>query len=125
MFGDYLGIGAGAHSKISQTDHILRQRKQRQPTLYLNPDKPFIAEEHTVPHERLAFEFMLNALRLYQKIPFALLRERTGFLRSKIDATLQIAQEKGLLNVDEEGFSTTAQGKRYLNDLLALFLSKD
>ncbi|MDO5686245.1 MAG: radical SAM family heme chaperone HemW [Neisseria sp.] len=125
QFGDYLGIGAGAHGKISYSDRIERSVKLRQPTAYLNA-----INEHgqadslrqNIFRQDLPFEFMLNALRLSAGVPSALFQERCGLPLSRIAAPLQQARAAGLLHADHDRLCATAQGSRFLNELLAMFL---
>jgi putative oxygen-independent coproporphyrinogen III oxidase len=123
QFGDYLGIGAGAHSKMTdrQSQAITRTWKVKHPRDYLNPKAERVGGRRVLPREEIAFEFMLNALRLYQPVSYELFEERTGLGRVEIMPILGKAQEKGLLCGGDK-IETTALGKRYLNDLLALFL---
>lgn len=122
-FGDYLGIGAGAHSKITDpaTGCILRRWKVKHPKLYLNAN-PFLAGEQSLKTEELPLEFMMNALRLYEKVPTTLFVERTGLPIVSIKKILDEAQSKDLLIWNEEYLETTVRGRLYLNDLLALFM---
>jgi oxygen-independent coproporphyrinogen-3 oxidase len=120
-FGDYLGIGAGAHGKISFPDRITRHSRIKQPREYLAAQNT-LAEEKTVPAAELPFEFMLNALRLPDGFPAGLFGERTGLPLSSISRPLKIAEEKGLLERDLKRIRPSAQGQRFLNDLLGLFL---
>ena len=124
QFGDYLGIGAGAHSKItdSKKNTIRRFWKQKNPKAYLAQTDKFLAEEKLILAEDLPFEFMLNALRLYQKIPVELFQQRTGLTFSSIKPILSQAQQQGLLTYDASAIETTEFGKRFYNDLLALFM---
>lgn len=123
LFGDYYGIGAGAHGKITlDSGNISRTRKQRQPTDYLNPDKQFLAECETVNTDELAFEFMLNATRLQQAIPNALFTERTGLPFLDLKSKLIEAEAKGLISRQENTWQITDFGRRYTNNLQALFL---
>jgi oxygen-independent coproporphyrinogen-3 oxidase len=124
QFGDYLGIGAGAHSKISFPGRILRQARLRQPASYVEGALrgAALAESAEVPRGDLAFEFMLNALRLTAGFASALFTERTGTPLSSIDAALQAAQDRGLLKVDHLRIEPTALGRRFLSDLQGLFL---
>lgn len=124
LFGDYLGIGAGAHSKL--TDHrtlsVTRINKLRQPKDYLSVEKPFIAEQKVICPTELTFEFMLNALRLNQTIPINLFEERTGNKFDTIIPTLIKAKEREFIDYDEEKFTVTSLGRQFLNDLTAMFL---
>ena len=123
-FGDYLGVGAGAHSKISFPGRILRQARLRQPPGYMDGalrGAP-LAESGEVARRDLAFEFMLNALRLAAGVPSRLFTERTGLPMSAIEPALRNAQERGLLAVDRVQIVPTALGRRFLSDLQSLFL---
>lgn len=123
-FGDYLGIGAGAHSKLSFPDKIERQVRYKQPQAYLRQvakDEP-IQTRHDVPLKELPFEFMLNALRLNQGFDATLYGERTSLALLGIQRELNEAQERGLLFRDHLRIAPTELGQRYLNDLLEIFL---
>jgi oxygen-independent coproporphyrinogen-3 oxidase len=123
-FGDYLGIGAGAHSKLSFADRIVRQVRWKQPAQYLQrvaEGQPML-EEVEVARSDVGFEFMLNALRLTEGVPAALFAERTGFPLSLVAPALAAATAKGLLEDDPSRLAPTALGRRFLNDLQALFL---
>ena len=124
QFGDYLGIGAGAHSKISFPDRIVRQVRWREPATYMDKAKEGLAcsNETDVPLQSRAFEFMMNALRL--KDGFELLRfnERTGLTLASIQQPLAQAEAKGLLQRDLARAWPTAKGFDFLSDLQALFL---
>jgi len=125
QFGDYLGIGAGAHSKISFQGRILRQVRLRQPASYAAgalSGAP-LAESAEVPRDDLPFEFMLNALRLNAGVPVRLFSERTGLPASAIEPGLSKAEERGLLTVDLERLAPTLRGRRFLSDLQSLFLT--
>ena len=124
QFGDYLGIGAGAHSKLSFHDRILRQMRTKHPQQYMNAVKQdaHIAETRTLTRDDLPFEFMMNALRLNEGVPAALFEERTGLPLMAYKAALALARERGLLERDARMLQPTLQGQRYLNDLLEMFL---
>ena len=122
MFGDYLGIGAGAHGKFT-SDAIYRTRKHRQPKDYLDESKQFLAECSVVKHDDLVFEFMLNTTRLEQAVSHALYTERTGLSMESIMPQLKQAEAKGLIEMDAEKWQVTALGRRYTNDLQAMFLN--
>ena len=124
LFGDYYGIGAGAHGKLTSSDgkQIRRTRKHRQPTDYLNPDKPFLAAIDQVNSQDLLFEFMLNTTRLEQAIPNALFTERTGLNFDMLAPGLLLAQEKGLVKLTDTHWQITPFGRRFTNDLQGLFL---
>ena len=123
-FGDYLGVGAGAHSKISFPHRIVRQVRFRQPASYLERAAvgQFVAESHEVPRSDFAFEFMLNALRLTDGVPSNSFFERTGVSLSSVEAELNEAERRGLLVRDHQTLRTTPLGMRFLSDLQALFL---
>jgi oxygen-independent coproporphyrinogen-3 oxidase len=124
QFGDYIGIGAGAHSKITDIEKkiIRRAWKQKNPKAYLAQKNGFLAEEKFILVKDLPFEFMLNALRLYQKISFELFQQRTGLDFSSIETLLRQAQQQGLLTYDSVAMETTELGKRFYNNLLTLFM---
>jgi oxygen-independent coproporphyrinogen-3 oxidase len=119
QFGDYLGIGAGAHGKISFPERVTRHEQAKQPEAYLKGAAPREAE---VPARELPFEFMLNALRLVDGFPATLFQERTGLPLHLISSSLETAEGKGLLERDLKHIRPTAKGRRFLNDLLQEFL---
>jgi len=126
-FGDYLGIGAGAHSKLSFPERVMRQIRYRQPEQYLaqvERGAPLL-EEHEVTASELGFEFMLNALRLCDGFPVALFGERTGLPISVVQKELDEAERRGLIERDHEHVRPTEMGRRFLNDLQALFLPEE
>ncbi|HEX4596988.1 MAG TPA: radical SAM family heme chaperone HemW [Burkholderiaceae bacterium] len=125
-FGDYLGIGAGAHSKLTLRDGIVRQERFSRPESYLDPEgeRRFVSREHTVPVAELPFEFMLNALRLTEGIPAALFAQRTGLPLSAISRRLGQAEARGLVEPDPTRIRATSLGLRFLNDLQSLFLAE-
>lgn len=122
LFGDYLGIGAGAHGKITLQNKVQRTRKHRLPREYQNPAKPFLAHRETIKAEELVFEFMLNATRLEQAIPFSLFVERTGLSSAVLLPKLHNAAAKNLIYLTDRHWQITPLGRRYTNDLQALFL---
>lgn len=115
-FGDYLGIGAGAHAKINN----IRTSKTKHPKEYLA--KNFIATHAPIEKNQLAFEFMLNALRLKKLIPWDLFVARTGLEQKDITAKLNKLVDKNLMAVHTNGFEVTPLGHRFLNDVLTEFL---
>jgi putative oxygen-independent coproporphyrinogen III oxidase len=127
LFGDYFGIGAGAHGKITLDNHfrVVRTRKQRQPKDYLDTGKPFLASTEPVTPMDLIFEFMLNTSRLEQAIPHTLFTERTGLGLDSLIPLLKKAAEKELITLCDTGWQITPFGRRYTNDLQALFLPDD
>lgn len=122
LFGDYLGIGAGAHGKITTKDGVYRTRKQRQPKDYLDENKPFLAERISIDKKSLSFEFMLNALRLEQPASFEMYTARTGLPISHIMSKLQFAYDKGLIKLTNKDWQITSFGRRFTNDIQSLFL---
>lgn len=122
-FGDYLGIGAGAHAKITdfQTGDVTRLSKTRHPKTYLDSSVDFIQGQQVLNKNDLIVEFMLNALRLYESTELKLLSDRTGISVRDIDHLLAKAQEKGLLNITDNAIETTDLGKQHLNELLLIF----
>lgn len=127
-FGDYLGIGAGAHSKITDvsTATILRLSKTRYPKSYMNPEQSIVATEQTIESKDRPFEFMLNALRLIAGFNANLFEERTFLPLSVIQPELNAAVSKKLLTLEQKNTQTwvkpTTLGNRFLNDLMALFM---
>ncbi|WP_317203828.1 radical SAM family heme chaperone HemW [Janthinobacterium sp.] len=123
-FGDYLGIGAGAHSKISFPHRVLRQARYKQPKAYLEAVKlgnP-VQEESEIGRADMGFEFMLNALRLTGGVAPNLFAERTGMAINAIEKTMNAAEAKGLLYRDHQIIRPTELGQRFLNDLQQMFL---
>ncbi len=118
-FGDYLGIGAGAHGKVSFPDRVTRHERAKQPAAYM---KGAAAKDFTVPAKDLPFEFMLNALRLVGGFETSLFAERTGLAPTAIQKDLEVAESKGLIERDLARIRPTARGQRFLNELLELFL---
>ncbi|HVH33360.1 MAG TPA: radical SAM family heme chaperone HemW [Tahibacter sp.] len=126
QFGDYLGIGAGAHAKISDAagGQARRRWKIRAPNAYLSHagTPRGIGADEAIATEQLPFEFMLNALRLEHGYPRALFAERTGLDETRIDAALEQARSRGWLQLDAGQVRPTELGKRFLNDVIGLFL---
>ncbi len=120
-FGDYIGIGAGAHGKISRADGIWRYRKPRQPQAYLRAHSQAITPTRLLPDEIL-FEFMLNATRLVDGFPLSLFEHRTGQSGARLVHALRPALARGLAAIDGNHVRPTLLGSRFLNDLQALFL---
>jgi putative oxygen-independent coproporphyrinogen III oxidase len=125
-FGDYLGIGAGAHGKITlpAEQRIVRQRRKKIPHFYLGAaeDRSFIAEEQAVARQELAFEYFLNRFRLSEPVPWTEFETRTGLSRESISAPLDEAADLGLVRIDSTHIHRTDRGARYLNDLQRMFL---
>jgi putative oxygen-independent coproporphyrinogen III oxidase len=124
QFGDYLGIGAGAHGKISLPDRIVRQVRWREPAMYM--DKAMagqpISNEHAVGGAELPFEFVLNALRLVGGFELLRFAERTGQPLAALEPALTLAEQRGLIERDASWVRPTARGFDFLSDLQALFL---
>ncbi|MCH9689171.1 MAG: radical SAM family heme chaperone HemW [Gammaproteobacteria bacterium] len=123
-FGDYYGIGAGAHGKLTSPDFksIVRTRKQRQPKDYLNADKSYLVENKQINSAHLLFEFMLNTTRLQHAIPYALFTKQTGLDIKQLIPLLKTAEEKGFITCTQTHWKVTAFGRRFTNDLQHLFL---
>jgi len=125
-FGDYLGIGAGAHGKITlpADGTILRRWKLKHPKTYMDAaagDARIGGDEHLAA-ERRPFDYMLNALRLREGFPLADFEARTGLARATIAPKLADLSERGLLDVAEEWVRPSELGWRFLNDVMAVFL---
>jgi|CXWL01.1.fsa_nt_gi oxygen-independent coproporphyrinogen-3 oxidase len=125
LFGDYLGIGAGAHSKISFADKIIRQMRYKQPKEYLAYSRDgasLVQTQQVLSNADRSFEFMMNALRLHSGFETKLFQERTGLPLSVIQSQLQEAEQRGLIVSNAFHIKPTILGKRFLNDLLQIFL---
>lgn len=126
QFGDYLGIGAGAHGKLTLADgRIVRETRPKHPDRYqatAERDPAALATRTEVPPADLPFEFMMNALRLCDGVPLALFAERTGLAPETLSAPLARARSLGLLADDPAHLRPTPRGQAFLNDLVALFL---
>ena len=126
QFGDYLGIGAGAHSKLSFAHRIVRQVRFRDPRLYMEKALAgqCIAQDDEVSRSDLPFEFMLNALRLKNGFSLPQFTERTGLPMTAIQKALDEAERKGLIERDFARVKPSVRGFDFLNDLQALFLAE-
>ena len=126
QFGDYLGIGAGAASKLSFPHRIVRQMRYKHPQSYLEHAKAGtpVQEEAEIGRDALGFEFMLNALRLTEGFSPNLFAERTGMSLNQIEKSLNVAEQKGMLYRDHALIRPTDLGRRFLNDLQEIFLSE-
>jgi len=124
-FGDYLGIGAGAHGKITDpgSQQIIRYWKIKHPNNYLMA-KNFYGDKKQIPKNDLAFEFMLNALRLQKPILLSLFTARTFLDKTTIKPILKEAQENHLLHFDDKQFELTQLGHQFLNDVVEMFLNE-
>ena len=125
QFGDYLGIGAGAHSKLSFPNRVVRQIRYRDPAKYMAQALAgaAIAQDEEVARRQLPFEFMLNALRLVDGFELPRFTERTGLPWSAIRAPLEQGVAQGLLAQDGVWVRPTPRGLDFLNDLQSLFLA--
>jgi oxygen-independent coproporphyrinogen-3 oxidase len=125
-FGDYLGIGAGAHSKLSFPHRVLRQARYKQPASFMEAAARgnAVHEEHEIARADMGFEFMLNALRLTEGFAPNLFGERTGMTINAIEPALDAAEAKGLIYRDFKLIRPTEMGQRFLNDLQEMFLAE-
>ena len=123
-FGDYLGVGCGAHGKITddKSGKIHRTIKVKHPKGYLEKQRPHLDQLREVSSEELPFEYMMNQLRLRQPFTLKHFTERTGLIENTILNTLHQALDKGLMQKSQDSWQVTALGHRYLNDLLEMFL---
>lgn len=124
QFGDYLGIGAGAHSKLSYHDRITRERRHKHPNRYMEQALKGSATEEVwgIPADELGFEFMMNAMRLTGGFDIHLFQQRTGRPFRDIEPALKQAKSRGLVEVEGDTVKPTLLGQRFLNELLQLFL---
>ncbi|UUQ62695.1 radical SAM family heme chaperone HemW [Pseudomonas fuscovaginae UPB0736] len=123
-FGDFIGIGAGAHGKLSHPDgRIVRTWKTRLPKDYLNPAKHFQAGQKALDNDELPFEFLMNALRLTEGVDAVLFAQRTGLGLDSLNEGRAEAEQSGLLQVEPTRLVATARGQLFLNDLLQHFLT--
>jgi len=124
QFGDYLGIGAGAHGKLTFPHRIVRQTRFRDPARYMAEamEGSALAQDVEVARDELAFEFMLNALRLREGFELSRFVERTGLPIGAVESAMADAERRGLLERDLSRAWPSAKGLDFLNDLQALFL---
>ena len=124
QFGDYLGIGAGAHSKLSFPHRVIRQTRYREPARYMAQATAgfAVSSDLEVSRAELPFEFMLNSLRLRDGFELARFAERTGLPLSSVQASLALAESKGWVERDFAWVKPTERGFDFLNDLVGLFL---
>jgi oxygen-independent coproporphyrinogen-3 oxidase len=126
-FGDYLGIGPGAHGKLTFHDRIVRQARLKNPRSWMDKamrrDGSHLVEDRQIPADDLPFEFMLNALRLRAGVPARIFSERTGLSLAAIQPVVEQAVAKGLLTPDPDRLQASPLGWRFLNDLLGEFLN--
>ena len=123
-FGDYLGIGAGAHGKLSFAEHIVRHVRFKQPRDYMEKALAgqAVQEERTLAASELPFEFAMNALRLIDGFDLSLFTARTGLPLHVLRRELEEAEVRGLIERDHLRLRPTLKGQRFLNDLLQIFL---
>jgi oxygen-independent coproporphyrinogen-3 oxidase len=120
-YGDYLGIGAGAHAKLTLGDRLIREMRRKHPADYLRAADP-VQERHEVPRDELPGEFMMNALRLTAGFAPELFEQRTGLALDTVDAALQQAAADGLLQFSANHIAPTVLGQRHLNALIGRFI---
>lgn len=132
LFGDYVGIGAGAHSKISFSDKIVRQMRYKQPKEYLAKaeqagvaSSEHVQTQHELSRADRGFEFMMNALRLVDGFETQIFFERTGMPITVIQKQLDEAEQRELIVRDHQRIKPTVTGRRFLNDLLQIFLPEN
>mgnify|MGYP006272569885 FL=1 len=127
LFGDYIGIGAGAHGKISFPDRVAREARYRQPAQYREKALAGNAVQtlQEIGAADIGFEFMMNALRLTEGFELALFVERAGVPLTRVLRALDAAEQRGFITRDHQRVTPTLQGRRFLNDLLQLFLPAD
>ena len=126
QFGDYLGIGAGAHSKLTFAHRVVRQVRFREPQLYMQQARKGlpVTRSEDVARSELPFEFMLNALRLKEGFKLSDYTERTGLALTSVQKGLQLAEQKGLIARDWARVWPTDLGFDFLSDLQSLFLAE-
>ena len=126
QFGDYLGIGAGAHGKLSFHDRVIRQARHKQPQAYMEAvaQGRQVQSEEALGRDDMAFEFMMNALRLNEGFDEGLFQERTGLPLLLIRRELEAAESRGLLVRGGGRIAPSELGRRFLNDLLQVFLAE-
>jgi len=124
LFGDYLGMGAGAHAKYTDLKNcaIIRRSNTKHPTQYLNATQHNLCETKIISQQALPLEFLMNVLRLNQHTDIKIFKERTGLALDSIKNALKIASNSDLLYIRDNQFQLTTQGRLFLNDVLELFL---
>ena len=131
QFGDYLGIGAGAHGKVTDlinapksltASPVFRTWKTRAPKDFLNKEKQFLAGKESIQNQDLGLEFLMNALRLQDGFDLGLFEQRTGYSLDTIAEGIQQAIDKGLLEQEGNQIKTSAKGSLFLNEILAFFM---
>ena len=123
QFGDYLGIGAGAHGKLTMPENseIIRTAKTRQPEHFMSREKTALASQKSIAQDQLSLEFMMNALRLTQGVTKELYSQRTGLNSSAIAELIFQLEKDGLLESQTTNYCTTEQGMRFLDTVLQRF----
>lgn len=123
QFGDYLGIGAGAHGKVTlpELNQVLRSSKTRQPDHYLSRTESAVAQQQPIANEQMALEFMMNGLRLRDGIPIMHFPHRTGLPTSVVQTQVEELQRSGLMATDMDNYRATDLGYQFLNTLLQKF----
>jgi oxygen-independent coproporphyrinogen-3 oxidase len=121
-FGDYLAAGAGAHGKLTEDRGVVRYRRERQPQAYLQGGGGSRAGEGVLAADDLRLEFMMNALRLNEGVPMKWFADRTGLCVERLTEPLSRARARGLLEDEPGWLRPTLRGRRFLNDLLGVFL---
>jgi len=121
-FGDYLGVGAGAHGKLTVAARVLRTERSKSPKAYLDTTAAHRVTQRAIPDAELPFEFMLNALRLTEGFAESLFSARTGLTWSLIDDRVRRSMARGLLQRQQGRWLPTQQGRAFLNDLISVFL---
>ncbi|MBV1908364.1 MAG: radical SAM family heme chaperone HemW [Kangiellaceae bacterium] len=124
QFGDYLGIGAGAHGKITRADtqQIIRTSKRRSPKDYLNKRKSYIDQTRIIKPQELPLEFMMNAMRLKKGVDVSSFQSRTGIMFSQIESAIQKCREQGLLELETKRILPSDTGFIFLNNILSEFM---
>lgn len=124
-FGDYLGIGAGAHGKITTQNNILRTHKNKQPQTYISQiNKNYTNPQKILTKQDIIIEFMLGALRLYKGFNYELFYQRTGLTTDAIEDNLSVAVKAGLIDLKNNTVTPSDTGRRFLNNLLEIFLPR-
>lgn len=122
QFGDYLGIGAGAHSKLTHNGKVIRRAKKKMPRSYLNTPSSFAQSEQIIEGRTLLFEYLLNRTRLMGPILYEEIEQGTQMAKNTYQTTLETLATKGLIEIGASGFKLTSLGHRFLNDVQAAFL---
>ena len=127
QYGDYLGIGAGAHSKITTSDGVLRNQRTRQPNSYMQAvsSHSHVIQQHMVSSDQLIFEFMLNNLRLTNGFSSSTFTQTTGLTWSQVEKQIQQRIDEGLIEKSHHQFQATPLGYQFLDDLTQKFLPID